>query len=149
MHTGLVHLHSALRYFVLLLLIAAIAKAFAGWFGKKEFTTGDDKIGLFLMIGAHIQLLIGLWLYFISPWVQFDDMKVTMGNEISRFWAVEHALGMLIAIALITIGRVRTKKATDSVVKHKRSAIAYLIALILIVASIPWPFRELLGRGWF
>lgn len=138
----MLHLHSVLRYAVLILLLAAIVKAFAGWFGKKEFTSGDQKTGLWLMMSAHIQLVIGLVLYFMNGWAA-APMAESMKNAAARFWKVEHIGAMIIAIALITVGRIMTKKSTVALVQHKRSVIFYTLALILILWAIPWADRGL------
>ncbi len=150
MYTGLLHLHSALRYVVLLLLITAILKAFVGWFGKKPFTPTDRKLGLFTMISVHTQLLIGLILYFISPTVRaaLADMGQAMQDSVARFWAVEHILTNLIAIVLITIGYSTAKRAATDRAKFTRIAMFYLIGFILIMTAIPWPFSRV-NRGWF
>lgn len=150
MYTGLLHLHSALRYVVLALLIITIAKAFIGWFGKKDYTTGDNKLSLFTFISAHTQLLIGLILYGISPVVKsgMADMAAAMKDPIMRFWTVEHALSMVVAIIIITLGRIMSKKGTTDAAKHRRIAIYYLLALILIFSAIPWPFSAV-ARPWF
>lgn len=150
MYTGLLHLHSALRYIVLILLVFAIIKAFAGWFGKKPYTGADDKLSLFTLISTHTQFLIGLILYFISPIVQsaLSDMGSAMKEPTLRFWAVEHITMMLLAVVMITIGRSSSKKMADAIKKHQRVAIFFLIALVLILAAIPWPFSRV-PRPWF
>jgi cytochrome bd-type quinol oxidase subunit 2 len=138
MYNVLVHAHSGLRWVVLVLLVAAISHAFL----KKDFGLNKQnrKFALFAMISVHVQLLIGLVLYFISPKVQFS--AEVMSNAVSRFYTIEHLLGMLLAIAIITIGYSKGKK-TES---FKPVAIYYLIGLVLILVSIPWPFRNL-GAG--
>lgn len=150
MYTGLLHLHSFLRYVVLILLIIAIVQAIQGWLGKKNYLNSHDKMSLFTMIGVHTQLVIGLVLYFISPLVTdaLGDMGNAMKDANLRFWAVEHISLMIIAVAVITVGRVKAKKARDQVIKHKRTAIYFLIGLILILISIPWPFGSV-SRPWF
>ncbi|MBO3698578.1 cytochrome B [Roseivirga sp. E12] len=145
MYNGLLHMHSGLRWVVLVLLIAAIFNAFS----KKKggaWTAKDKKITLFAMVFTHIQLLAGLALYFISEKVQF--VEGFMKNPVYRFYAVEHILLMLIAIALITVGYSKAKRAASDAKKFGAVATFYLIGLILILASIPWPFRNL-GAGWF
>lgn len=150
MYTGLLHLHSALRYIILILLIIAIIKAFSGWFGNKAFTSSDQKLSLFTMISVHIQLLIGLILYFISPVVQsaLTDMGQAMQDTVLRFWAVEHILTSIIAIALITAGYSTAKRTEVDRTKFMRIAIFYLIGFILIMTAIPWPFNRV-ARDWF
>lgn len=146
MYNGLVHAHSGLRWIVLVLLVLAIFNAFSKKSKGVEWTDKDKKITLFAMIFTHVQLLIGLALYFMSPLVQFSEGF--MKNPVYRFYSVEHILTMLIAIALITVGYSKSKRASESVSKFKSVATFYLIGLILILAGIPWPFRNL-GAGWF
>ncbi|MTI88203.1 MAG: cytochrome B [Balneolaceae bacterium] len=146
MYNGLLHAHSGLRWIVLILLLLAVIKALSGWFADKDYSKGDKMLSLFTMIFTHIQFLIGLGLYFMSPKVVFSGD--TMGNTIHRFFTVEHMLMMLIAIALITIGYGKAKRATETIQKHKKTTIYYGIALLIILAAIPWPFRAL-GAGWF
>jgi len=145
MYQGLLHLHNFGRWVVLILLLIAIVKSLSGMTGNKPFTNGDKKTGLFLMISAHIMLLIGLYQWFVGlglPLIQANGMKAVMQNSVQRFWAVEHMAGMLIGIILITIGRGSAKKNITDKAKHTRSFWYYLIAFIIIVAVVPWPFRE-------
>lgn len=146
MYNGLVHAHSGLRWVVLFLLIYAIYNAFAKKSKGVDWTDSDKKISLFAMIFTHVQLLIGLILYFISPLVNFSEGF--MKNPIYRFYSVEHISLMLVAIALITVGYSKSKRSTDSSQKFSTVAKFYLLGLILILISIPWPFRNL-GAGWF
>ena len=142
----LVHAHSGLRWVVLLLLIAATFKALMKWQSKAPFTEGDRKLNLFTMISAHVQLLLGLALYFMSPKVNFSGEA--MKEAVSRFYLVEHSFTMILAIILITVGYSRSKKAVDEIKKFKTTFTYFLIALILILVGIPWPFR-IPGAGWF
>jgi len=145
MYQGILHLHNLGRWVVLILLLVAVFKSLAGMTGNKPFTPGDKKTGLFLMIAAHIMLLIGLYQWFAGPGlqsIQSMGMKNVMQNGVARFWAVEHPVGMLIGIILITIGRGSAKKNISDKAKHSRSFWFYFFALIIIVASVPWPFRE-------
>jgi hypothetical protein len=153
MYTGLVHLHSVLRWVVLLLLIVAIIRHLSGMTARKPFTNGDRKTGLFLMIAAHTQFLIGLILWFIGDWgyklLQQSGMSEVMKNPAQRFWVIEHNTGMLIAIILITIGRGVSRKNLPDLSKHRRTFWFFLIALLIILASVPWPGREGIGRPLF
>jgi len=140
----LIKSHSGLRWIVLALLVAAIVNAAM----KKKsgtYSAGDKKLNLFAMMFLHIQLLIGLALYFNSDKVNFDLM---FESSMLRFYGLEHVFGMLLAIILATIGYSKSKRADNNNKKHRTIFIAYFFALILIVASIPWPFRNL-GGGWF
>ena len=143
MYIGLLHLHSALRYVVLILLIVAIVRAITGYVQRKNFTNTDNTVGLFLLASTHLQALLGLILYVISPLMApiFADFGGSMKNPDLRFWAVEHIAAMLIAVVLITVGRVKSKKALDPLVKHKHAAVFFSIAFILIMGMIPWAKR--------
>jgi len=128
------YLHSGFRFVVLVLILLAILQAFAGWLGRKTYSQGNRKINLFAMIAAHTQLLIGLVLYFISPFVQFGSN--TMKEATTRYWTVEHITMMIIAIILITIGHSKSKKAVLPELKHRAIAIFYTLAVIIIVVAI-------------
>lgn len=151
MYEILLRSHSGLRWIVLVLVVAAIARAFTNMSSGK-FTVLDDKLSLFSLIAAHTQLLLGLGLYFISPLVKAAmqaGMGEAMKDSVLRFWLVEHIFGMIVGIALITIGRVAAKKATEDGAKFKKIAVFFTLGLLIILATIPWPFREAIGRGWF
>lgn len=136
--------HSLLRYAVLLTVAAAGLLHLRGWLAQKALLNGDRAISAWAMVLCHIQLVIGLILYLIN-WGTYATMRGAMG----RFWKMEHIGAMVIAIALVTIGRMSSKRAIDERTKQKRIAIYYLIALVLILWAIPWPFREVgHGRGW-
>jgi membrane-associated HD superfamily phosphohydrolase len=137
------HIHSGLRYVVLLLVLLAIIRAWADWFGRKAYSEGNRKLNLFALISVHTQLLFGIVLYFLSPFVQFNSG--TMKNFDSRYWTVEHLTMMIIAIALITVGHSRSKKATLPEGKHKAIALYYTAALLIIVVAIVVSHRSLLG----
>ncbi len=145
MYEGLRHAHSGLRWIFLALLLIATFNAFIKWRSNKTYTEGDRKLGLFTFIFSHIQLLLGLGLYFISPKVNFDN---PMGNAINRFFTVEHLVVMLIGIILISVGYSRAKKAVNDSQKFKTTFIFFAIALVLILSRIPWPFQQY-GANWF
>jgi hypothetical protein len=142
----LVRSHSGLRWVVIALVLAAIVNAIL----KKSsgnYTSGDRKINLFAMISMHVQLLIGLVLYGISNKVNFSELFSSAAN---RFFGIEHFFGMLLAVVLITIAHSKSKKMEDSNKKHRIIMLGYTFALIIVLASIPWPFRENLGvTTWF
>lgn len=141
MYPALKHLHSGLRYAVLLLIILAIVAAFAGWFGKKSYGNGNRKLNLFTLISAHLQLLFGLILYFISPLPDPGNMGDAMKNSVTRYWTVEHAVMMIIAIVLITIGYSRSKKLPEAIAKHKSIAIFYTLAVIIVLIALNNPAK--------
>ena len=144
--------HNILRWAVLLFGVYTVIKALGGVSGKKNYTGSDNKASLFFMISCDIQLLLGLVLYFGGTW--FDLVKSGMGdvmkNPANRFFAVEHALMMIIAWILVHMGRSMVKRSGTDAQKHKRSLIYFGIALLIILLMIPWPFRAPgIGRVWF
>ena len=144
MYSGLVHAHSGLRWVALILLLAAVATAVSRWQSRSSYTDGNRKLYLFTLISVHTQLVLGLILLFISPKVNFS----LLSEKLYRFYSVEHTAGMLIALVLITIGYSRSKRTSHDTNKHRLVGIFYGIGLLLILASIPWPFR-IPGAGWF
>ena len=142
---ALKHAHSGLRWITLILLLVAIVNA-AKSQNSGNYMKKDKMINLFAMIFLHIQLLIGLGLNFSSSKVNF--IEGWMSEEILRFYGMEHLIGMLLAIIIVSRGRSNAeKKMKGSRNKHRKILKTYLIALILILAFIPWPFRGL-GAGW-
>lgn len=137
-------IHSILRWAVLLFGVWAVFAALSAVMSKRNYNSGDNKVGLFFMISCDIQLLLGLILYFSGMW--FDKVKADMGgvmkDSAERFFAVEHALMMIIAWLLVHVGRTSVKRAATDAQKHKRTLIYFGIALVLILAMIPWPFRQ-------
>lgn len=146
MYSGLQHAHSGLRWVVLVLLVWAIINAVTK-LKNSEYTAGDKKIGLFALISTHIQVILGLVLYGMSPKVSFGDGW--MKNDMTRFFGMEHLILMLLAAVLITVGYSTAKRASTAGAKFKKTFTFYVIGLLLILAGIPWPFREALGAGWF
>jgi len=137
------YLHSGVRFIVLALVLVAIIQSLVGWLGHKTYSKGNRKLNLFAMISAHTQLLIGLALYFLSPFVQFGSN--TMKDATTRYWTVEHIAMMVFALILITIGHSRSKKAVIPEDKHRAIAIFYLLAVIIIVVAILQSHRPFLG----
>ncbi|WP_346315991.1 hypothetical protein [Chitinophaga sp. YIM B06452] len=151
MHETLLGIHSIVRWLILLFGIWAVIRALMGVSGKKPYTSADTKAGLFFMIFLDIQFLLGLILFFVSPLIKAatSDMGAAMKNAGLRFFTVEHTLMALVAIALVHIGRSKIKKLTDDGKKHRTALIFFLLALVLLLAAIPWPGREAIGRAYF
>lgn len=142
MYHGLLLTHSLLRYFILLALVVVILKALVGLINKQPYGKWDNMLGLYLFIFTHMQLLIGLILYFVSPFVQFGSN--TMSDKTTRYWSVEHITAMIIAIVFITMARTTSKRMTGDSAKHKRMLLFNLIALLVIVGAIVMSGRKLL-----
>lgn len=152
MYNFVLHLHSGLRWLVLLLLLIVIYRSLTA--GNRPFTTADKKYVLYAMILCDIMLLIGLYQWFIGPWglsaIENNGMKDIMKSPTLRFFVIEHPIGMLIGIIMVHIGKAYSKKNLPDKVKHKRTLLFFGLALLIIIVSLPWPFREAgLGRPWY
>ena len=150
MQQGLLHLHNFMRWVVLLFALLTIIRGMRGMGGGKAFTGSDKKTAMFLMISCDIQLLLGLALYFMKGWFTvLTSGGDVMSNKYNRFFAVEHLFGMLVAIVLIHIAYASVKKNIADQAKFKKLFWYTLIAVLIILATIPWPGRELIGRPLF
>jgi L-asparagine transporter-like permease len=152
LYNFLVHLHSVGRWIVLLLLLIAIFNSLVA--GQRPFIKSDARTGLLLIIFTDLMLLIGLALWYFGSrgynLIQDGNMGEVMKDPYSRFFAVEHFAGMLIAIILIHVGKAQGKKRISDKAKHKRTLLFYVLALLIILASIPWPFRQVgAGSHWY
>jgi hypothetical protein len=143
MYMPVLLVHSWLRWVVLLVALLAIARAVSGVNTRRPWTPDDDKAGKWFITALDVQFLLGLLLYIgLSPVTAsaFVDMAAAMKDASIRFFAVEHPTGMIVGIALAHVGRVRIRKASDSESRHKRALIFFGLSLLIILASIPWPF---------
>lgn len=146
MYNTLLTVHSYLRWVVTILAILVVVNALLGLINKSPFTNAHSKTGLFFMISADIQLLVGLILYaWLSPITTsaFSDFGMAIKTKEIRYWAVEHITAMILAWLLIHIGKVKTKNGEDAQ-KHRNALIYYGLAIIIVVATIPWASRPLL-----
>lgn len=145
MYTFIKEAHSGWAYLVLLLLVVAVINSLGGFSANRTFTTKDKKIALFALIATHIQLLLAMFLYFLSPY--YNTMKeIGMGevmkNSELRLYIIEHPLINIISIVLITMGFSKHKNAATDKAKFKSIWLMYVIALVLILSRIPW-------NAWF
>ncbi len=141
MYPAIQTLHSYWAYLVLLVLLLATVNAILGINAKRDFRGKDLRISLFALIVSHIQLLIGIVLYFASPYIQaFSEygMGGVMKDSTLRLYLIEHPFTNILAIVLITIGWSRHKRKADSTSKYKSIGIFYLLGLILLLSRIPW-----------
>lgn len=135
-------IHSYWAYLVLVVLVLATFNALIKFFGNKEFDAKDFRISLFALITMHIQLLIGIILYFTKDYFttieQVGGMGEVMKNSALRNLIVEHPTTMIVAVALVTVGYSKHKKKLVSKAKFKKLALFYTLALLLVLAKIPW-----------
>lgn len=142
MYTTVQFIHSWWAYLVLFMVLIATMNALAGFFGNKEYQPRDFRVSLFALIVTHIQFLIGLVLFFVSPLgmrsISNSGMGEVMKDPNLRLYAVEHPVVMLLAVVFITMGYSKHKKKLVSKPKFKMLAIFYTIALVLMLSRIPW-----------
>ena len=141
----LVHFHSVLRWVIMIFLIYSLVISLIKWQTAGSLSKTNSLMASLTVHFSHLQLLVGIILYFISYKVMFD--KETMASPMIRFYTVEHVAMMVIAIAFLTIGNIKAKKASDPTKKAKIIFIWFALGFLLIMAAIPWPFRAL-GSGW-
>ena len=142
MYSAVLILHSWMRWAVLLLAVLVIVRAWSGLSARKLWDAADRRGLLLFTIAIDLQTLLGLILYLgVSPVIAlaFQNLGAAMRNGSVRFFLVEHALGMLIAVALAHVGSVKVKKAADAQAKHRLALTFVAVTLVVIALSIPWP----------
>jgi hypothetical protein len=142
MYSIVLTLHSLLRWFVLIFGLLAVVRAVSGWTGGRPWTGADNRAGLLFTIFLDVQILLGLLLYFaLSQFgsVVFHDFATAMRTPQLRFWAVEHVTMMLLGAVVAHVGRVLIRKSPADATRHRRAALFFAAALLLIIAGIPWP----------
>lgn len=145
-------IHSWLRWGVLILALIVIFRSLNGWLNRKAYTPGDNLSAVLFISFMHLQLVIGLLLYFVySPFGQQafanNGVGAVMKDGNLRFWAVEHITTMILAVVLAQVGRSRSKKAVEAIKKHKNLAIFTIIALVLVLIRVPWDQTARMFRG--
>lgn len=141
MYSTVYFIHSWWAYLVVLVLLIATINSLMGFFSKKEYGNNDFRISLFALIVTHLQLLIGLVLYFVAPYFQaFSEVGMggVMKDSTLRLYLVEHPLMMIIAVILITMGYSKHKNKLTSHAKFKTLAIFYTLATLFVLSRIPW-----------
>lgn len=142
----MVHAHSGLRWLVLIMLLVAIVNALIGWLGNKDWQKKDKMINMITMMFFHLQVVIGIVLYFISPKVTFTGL-FDEGMRTAMFYSLEHPTMMLISAILFTIGYSKAKRADSDSQKFRRTFFWFLITLLIVLYSIPW--SEAYGASMF
>ena len=142
MYTTVQFLHSYWGYLTLLIIILATINSYIGLSSKKKYVEKDSRISVFALIVIHIQIILGVILYFVSPnglaAIQTNGMGEVMKDSVMRLFTVEHPMIMILAVILITIGYSKHKKKEGSKAKFKTIAIFYTIGLLLVLSRIPW-----------
>jgi hypothetical protein len=142
MYNAVLTTHSWMRWVVLLLGLLAIVRALAGARAKRPWSGADTRAGRLFGIALDVQFLLGLLLYLaLSPITRAAMQNVGEAMRVSgmRYWAVEHVFGMVVALAFAHAGQARVRKTADPVAKHRVAAVFFILALLAIAVSIPWP----------
>lgn len=148
MESILLSTHSILRWGVLIFGLYAITKAARGVLFKQDYTSNHRISGSLFLGFMHLQVVIGLVLYFMRGWASnLSKMGEIMGSTSLRFWTIEHIFGMIVAAVLIQMGSSKSKRKSDTHQKHKTAFTFFTIGMIIILATIPWPFRGEVARA--
>ena len=146
MYTFFLAVHNILRWVALILAIVALVRAYWGWFGGREWTSTDRRMGSFYSISLDVQILLGLLLYFVfSPITKaaLSNFGGAMSNPDVRYFALEHVFYMILAVILAHVGVITARRAEEDVAKHRRAAIWISLSFIALILGMPW-FRPLL-----
>ena len=143
MQSYIIFIHNLLRWVLLVYLILIIYLTYKNQLVEKTSAT-LIKASKRLLIATHLSFVLGIYLLILRFDTISTSMKAVMSNKSLRFLFIEHPIGMLVSVALITIGHIKVKKN-----KIKLAHKLFIIALIIILACIPWPFRQEIGRPLF
>ncbi len=151
MYQSLIFWHSIFRWIVLAGLLFSLIRAYFALHKKRLFSETDNAVRHWTATAAHIQLTIGIVLYFHSPAIKFffANTKEAMSNFEIVFFSLIHSSLMLVAIIVLTIGSALAKRRLSDHEKFKTIFSWYLSALILILIAIPWPFSPFASRPFF
>ncbi|HYG37714.1 MAG TPA: hypothetical protein VD908_03805 [Cytophagales bacterium] len=151
MYSSILTLHSLVRWLVLASLILAISRSFFGWKSADSFSYRDNILRQTTVSIVHLQFLLGITLYVISPIVAYflDNFKDALHIREFRFFGIEHITTMTLSVAFITVGSAKSKRKTTDKEKFRTMAIWFTVALLLILFSIPWGLPFLVDRPYF
>jgi len=141
MYPVVLAVHSILRWVVLLFGIWALYRSYRGWLGKLPWSGTDRKAGVFFSSAIDTQVLLGLILYFfLSPITRsaFADFGAVMSDPGARFFAFEHIFYMLLSMVFAHVGSALAKRAPEDNARHRRAAVWYTLAMLVIVLGMPW-----------
>lgn len=147
----LLALHSLTRWLILITLVISLILSYQGWKKNKEFKKSDEYLRIVTVSIAHIQLIFGMWLYFISPIVDYflKNFKESIHNTQLRFFGMEHITMMILALTCITVGSSIARRKKVDKEKFRAIFIWYLIGLFIAFTSIPWEFSPFTARPYF
>lgn len=148
MHPAFLHSHNALRWLVLVAGLLTIWQAVQGLKGDRPYA-GARRTGVLFMASLHLQLIIGLVLFVVSPLVKqaMGDMAATMKDPGTRFFIAEHPTLMVVAVVVATVGSIVAKNAADDAARHRKLLVFTVVTLLLLLAGIPWQRPLMPGMG--
>lgn len=151
MYPILLSLHSLVRWLVVVSLLLSLVVAYRGWIQRKSFTKANNSLRHWTATIAHIQLILGVSIYFLSPIITYfwENYHDALHQRALRFFGMEHSLMMLVAIVIVTIGSAKAKRKKTDLDKFKTIAIWYTIGLVIILVNVPWPFSPFAARPLF
>jgi NADH:ubiquinone oxidoreductase subunit 2 (subunit N) len=151
MYSILLSLHSLVRWLVLASLLYAIINSYIGWRRQREFSATDNAVRHWTATIVHIQFMLGIVLYFLSPIVSYfhNNFREAVHLREIRFFGMEHSLMMVIAVSIISVGSAKAKRKSNDQEKFKTIALWFFIGLLFIMSSIPWSFSPLVNRPNF
>ena len=142
--------HNILRWVIVLMAVVALFRAYSGWVGRRAWTSLDRKVSLFFTSAMDVQFLFGLILYlWLSPITRlaWQNFGAAMGDAVARFFFLEHALYMLLAVIFVHVGSAAARKAGEPSTRHKRAALWFTLAVLTIILGMPWSRPLLPGLG--
>lgn len=153
MYEILLAIHNVTRWLIVLTAFVAIGTNISGWLSAKTWTAKNRKINAAFIGSVHLQVVLGLILYVggLSPTMNriFSSFGAAMKAPELRFWAVEHIAGMLLAAIVAHVAHVMSKNQDADHTRFKYASIGFMLSFVIIIAMIPWPFREFVGRNLF
>ena len=141
MYPAVLLIHSWLRWATVLLGAAATFVAFRDRAGSAQRPRGQRWDWAF-MLALDLQVLCGLLLYFgLSPFTSaaMSNMGLALRDPTLRFWAFTHLATMVVALIAVRAGRVLAMGEPASRARRNGRFICFGIALLAMVAGIPWP----------
>lgn len=151
MYTAVLFLHSLLRWVALATGANVLFRSSTGLSAGRSFEKADKLSALFFVICMDLQLTLGVLLHLgLSPLTRggMANMAAAMKNRGIRYFLVEHPVLMLAAVVMAHLGWALCKRAPDAAQKFRRLRTYAVLALVLLLCGIPWPFLAGIGRDW-
>lgn len=152
MLTGLLLLHSLVRWALLAVALVTLVRTSSSLSGKRAWSKEDDQFSVALVGLGDLQLLVGLVVMGLSALPKVAVSQGLFSNETLTFFTLVHPLAMVVAIVLLHLGRVRLKRAPEGFARHGLWRRTTAVFLGMAVLAIPWPWlawgRPLMSLPW-